>query len=444
MMKNASGTPDRHFGTLPSARGFVPALEGLRAVAAFAVLTTHVAFQTASSTGSTIHRIWGRMDLSVAVFFALSGFLLWRVHALHARSGEPGTARPARTYLRSRLVRIMPAYLVLVAAVFLLVPQNASSSPATWTANLTLSQVFVPDSLVEGLTHAWSLSVEMSFYLVLPLLWWALVRLRGPAARWRIPAIAATAVVSLGWALVPWYDLGLPERLNDQILPPAFASWFAAGMILAELVAAPPGRLASLARHRHARWGWWALAAAAFGASTVPQWFTEGFVHPSGPEFAARTALGAAVAFFLLAPVALAPADQRFAVLGSPTFMMLGRWSYGVFLWHVLVLYFAFQIAFVPMFSGRMLEVWLVTAVVSTVIAAASYSLVEEPSRRWLSPRRDPGALPVPGSGSVSAPGSVPGPEDRDDDDTAPTDGAPTDGHPAANPAQTNPNTVAT
>ena len=159
MMKNATGTHDHRVGTLPSARGFVPALEGMRALAAFAVLTTHVAFQTASSTGSAIHRIWGRMDLSVAVFFALSGLLLWRVHALHARSGAPGTARPARTYLRSRLVRIMPAYLVLVAAVFLLIPHNASSPPATWTANLTLTQVFVPDSLVEGLTHAWSLSV---------------------------------------------------------------------------------------------------------------------------------------------------------------------------------------------------------------------------------------------------------------------------------------------
>ena len=272
----------------------------------------------------------------------------------------------------------------------------------------------------------------MAFYLVLPLLWWALARLRGPAARWRVPVIAGVGVLSLGWALVPWYELGLPERLNDQILPPAFASWFAAGMILAELVAAPPGRVAALARHRHARWGWWALAAAAFLASTVPQWFTEGFVHPSGPEFAARTALGATVAFCLLAPVALAPGGQRFAVLGSGPVTMLGRWSYGVFLWHVLVLYFAFQIAFVPMFSGRMLQVWLVTAVVSTVIAAASYSLVEEPSRRWLSPRRDPGALPVPdGRG-----------DHRTDDDEAPTGGTPTEGQPAATPAQTSPNTV--
>lgn len=439
MMKNAFGTPDHRVGTLPSATGFVPALEGFRAVAAFAVLTTHVAFQTGSSTGSFVHRVWGRFDLSVAVFFALSGFLLWRAHALHARRGDPGTARPTRAYLRSRLVRIMPAYLVVVAAVFWLIPQNAGSSPSTWTSNLTLTQVFVPDSLVEGLTHAWSLSVEMAFYLLLPLLWWALARLRGPAARWRIPVIAGVGVASLGWALVPWYELGLHERINDQILPPAFASWFAAGMILAELATAPPGRAAALARHRHARWGWWAVAAVAFLATTVPQWFAEGFVHPSGPEFAARTALGAVVAFTLLAPVALAPVPDataepgrgadagsdegadagsggrgaRFAVLGSTIMTTLGRWSYAVFLWHVLVLHFAFQIAAVPMFSGQMLRVWLVTAVVSTVVAAVSYALVEVPSQRWLAPRRAPR-------------------------------GRPADGQLAATPAQTSPATVAT
>lgn len=409
-MKDSTGTSDRRVGFLPSASGFIPALEGMRALAAFAVLTTHVAFQTASSTGSALHRVWGRLDMSVAVFFALSGFLLWRAHALHARRDQPGTARRARTYLRSRVVRIMPAYLSLVVAAFLLIPRNVQSSATTLLANLTLTQVYVPDSLAEGLTHAWSLSVEMSFYLVLPLLWWALVQLRGGAARWRIPAIAAVGALSLGWALVPWHTWGLPERLNDQILPPAFASWFAAGMILAEFATAPPGRLAGLARHRHARWGWWAVAAAAFGASTVPQWFTEGFVHPAGLEFAARTALGTVAAFCLLAPIALAPAGHRFSILGSTAMTTLGRWSYGVFLWHVLVLHFAFQIAFVPMFSGRMLEVWLVTAAVSTVIAAASYSLIEEPSRRWFSPR-------------------------------ARTD-APTDGQAAANPAQTRPDTV--
>ena len=45
---------------------------------------THVAFQTGHTTG-VVGRALGRFDLAVAVFFALSGFLLWRGHAAAAR-----------------------------------------------------------------------------------------------------------------------------------------------------------------------------------------------------------------------------------------------------------------------------------------------------------------------------------------------------------------------
>ena len=39
-----------------------------------------------------------------------------------------------------------------------------------WLANLTLTQIYVPLTLTAGLTQMWSLSVEVTFYLVLPLL----------------------------------------------------------------------------------------------------------------------------------------------------------------------------------------------------------------------------------------------------------------------------------
>ena len=78
----------------------MPAVEGLRACAAVGVVVTHVAFQTGMSGGIT-GRILGRFDLAVAVFFALSGFLLWRGHAAAARGlrSRPSTGH----YLRSRL-----------------------------------------------------------------------------------------------------------------------------------------------------------------------------------------------------------------------------------------------------------------------------------------------------------------------------------------------------
>ena len=385
----------------------------MRALAALAVLTTHVAFQTGSDTGTALHRLWGRLDLSVAVFFALSGFLLWRSHALHARADRPGTARPARSYLRSRLVRIMPAYLLVVVSALVLLPGNAHTGPVTWLANLTLTQIYVPDTLTDGLTHAWSLAVEMAFYLVLPLLWTVMAPLRGGRSGRRIPVLLGAGVLSLGWAALPWHRIGVPEAVNDQILPPAFTSWFVAGMILAELAAAPPGRVAASVRGDRSRWIWWSLAALALAATTVPRWFHEGFVHPAPTEFAARVALGALLAFLLLAPVVLAPAHTEFAVLASVPMQALGRWSYGVFLWHVPMLYYAFQLVGVPMFSGHMAPVWAATVVVSIVVAAASYALVEEPARQALDRA-----------------------EARRADSRAP-------GHAAASPAQTSPKTVA-
>ena len=146
-------------------RGFIPSLEGMRAFAALGIVVTHVAFQTGAANSAVMGRIWGRFDLTVAIFFALSGFLLWRSHAAQARG--LGSAQSMGTYFFSRAVRILPAYWVVVILVLLFLPE-AGDSWKVWAANLTLTQVFVPLTLTEGLTQMWSLSVEMAFYLLLP------------------------------------------------------------------------------------------------------------------------------------------------------------------------------------------------------------------------------------------------------------------------------------
>ena len=92
-------------------RSFIPALEGMRGLAALGVLVTHVAFQTGSTHVPILGRIWGRFDLAVAVFFALSGFLLWRSHAGAARGMGP--AQGIVRYWISRATRILPAYCLL-------------------------------------------------------------------------------------------------------------------------------------------------------------------------------------------------------------------------------------------------------------------------------------------------------------------------------------------
>ena len=138
-------------------RGFLPAVEGMRACAAVGVVVTHVAFQT-GHTGGITGRLFGRFDLAVAVFFALSGFLLWRGHAAAARGLRP--VPPTGHYLRSRIVRIMPGYLVAVVVILTLLP-DAKADLTVWLANLSLTQIYVPLTLTAGLTQMWSLSVEV-------------------------------------------------------------------------------------------------------------------------------------------------------------------------------------------------------------------------------------------------------------------------------------------
>ena len=145
-------------------RSFLPAVEGMRACAAVGVVVTHVAFQT-GHTGGVAGRLFGRFDLAVAVFFALSGFLLWRGHAAAARGLRPIPA--TGHYVRSRLVRIMPAYLVAVVVILCLLP-DAKADFTVWLANLSLTQIYVPLTLTAGLTQMWSLAVEVNFYLALP------------------------------------------------------------------------------------------------------------------------------------------------------------------------------------------------------------------------------------------------------------------------------------
>ena len=154
-------------GQIGGTRSFLPAVEGLRACAAMGVVVTHVAFQTGQHTGIS-GRLLSRFDMAVAVFFALSGFLLWRGHAAAARGLRHRP--PTGHYLRSRVVRIMPGYLFAVIVILCLLPDARGASLTVWLANLTLTQIYVPLTLTAGLTQMWSLSVEVTFYLVLPVL----------------------------------------------------------------------------------------------------------------------------------------------------------------------------------------------------------------------------------------------------------------------------------
>ncbi len=364
-------------------RGFLPAVEGMRACAAIGVVVTHVAFQT-GHTGGIAGRFFGRFDLAVAVFFALSGFLLWRGHAAAARGIRP--IPPTGHYLRSRIVRIMPGYLVAVVVILSLLPE-AKADLTVWLANLSLTQIYVPLTLTAGLTQMWSLSVEVAFYLALPLL--ALLVRRVPV-RARIPVIAAMAVVSFAWVLIPF---DAPYGVNPLNWPPAFFAWFAAGMLLAELTVTPIGWPHRLARRRVLMAG---VAIGAFAVAASPVAGPEGLTPGTVNQFMVKIAMGAVVAGALIAPLVLDRPDTSHRMLGNATMVTLGRWSYGLFVWHLAALAMVFPVIGEFAFNGHMPIVLVLTAVFGFAIAAVSYALVESPCRnalrRW-ERRNDPAPL---------------------------------------------------
>jgi len=365
-------------------RSFLPAVEGMRACAAMGVVVTHVAFQTGHSGGFS-GRLFGRFDLAVAVFFALSGFLLWRGHAAAARDLGPGDRKGPRTghYLRSRAVRIMPAYVVAVVVILTLLPDADHASLTVWLANLTLTQIYVPLTLTGGLTQMWSLSVEVSFYLALPIL--ALLARRVPVGA-RVPVIAALAALSWAWGWAPVHAMPGTNPLN---WPPAFFSWFAAGMLLAEWAYSPVGWPHRLARRRVLM----AVSAVlAFGVAASPLAGPEGLTPGTAAQFAVKTAMGSLVAFALVAPLVLDRPDTPHRVLGTTGMVTLGRWSYGLFIWHLAALAMVFPVLGTFPFTGRMPTVLVLTLVFGWAIAAVSYALVESPCRealrRWEKRRR--------------------------------------------------------
>lgn len=374
-------------------RRFFGQLEGMRAIAAIGVLTTHVAFQTRAVELPVLGPLLGRLDLAVALFFGLSGFLLWRPWAAAAHRAVP---RPrVRRYLLHRLVRIWPAYVVVVFVVLTLLPDAKGADLTVWLANLALTQVFVPLSLTAGLTQMWSLSVEVAFYALLPVIGLAMVRLRvadgagSGRIGWRIPVLFGVGLLSLGWA---WLAMALPVAAGVEPKNWVFGHlpWFLAGLVLAELVGAiefdarrpVPRWLRVVAGIGARRWVMAALLLVAYLLACTPIAGPTGLGDLAPWQFAVKMVLGAICGFAVLAPLVLSAGPFR--LLCSRVMLALGRWSYGIFIWHLAVLAAVFPLFGIVPFNGDFVLVWAITLALTIGVSAASYAFIEEPARRRL------------------------------------------------------------
>ena len=385
-----------------------PCLDGARALAATAVVATHASFWTGSHTPDLVGRMFARMDVGVPIFFALSGFLLSRpLFLASARRSRPPRAA---AYLWRRALRILPAYWLTVTAAMLLLPGNEDAGPGEWLAHLALVQNYGTTGFSEGLTHTWSLSTEVTFYLLLPLMAAGLVRLSGPRPERPtriLLALGAATLLGLLWLILVWTDRPLSSPMDLWL--PSFAGWFAGGMTLAVLSVSD----ADWAPVRVARElgsslpTCWLAAGALFWVATGPVAGPTDLAAPSPGEAVLKNVLYMGVATLLVLPLVFGDQTQgavrRF--LGGPIMSSLGEISYGLFLVHLPLLVGGYTLLGWQPLTGNLILVLTTTWLISVAVATAVYLLVERPVRRWrglIPERRDDAAETSSGAATAA------------------------------------------
>ena len=145
-----------------------PCFDGFRALAAIVVLVTHVAFLSGFNGRSRFGAFTARMDVGVAIFFMISGFLLYRPFVA-ARLADSPVPR-AVAYFWRRGLRILPAYWVaLTITVFLLHVPKELPSVGDLFLFYGLFHLYSLGNVIGPILSSYTLVTEISFYVFLPL-----------------------------------------------------------------------------------------------------------------------------------------------------------------------------------------------------------------------------------------------------------------------------------
>jgi peptidoglycan/LPS O-acetylase OafA/YrhL len=165
----------------------IDALTGLRFFAASAIVLHHMRDFPGISPGFLNDAI---LPQGVSVFFVLSGFILTYVYPALDKQGE--TSR----FFLARFARVWPAHVVVLVAVLVVLRRNPAAGDLEsglllpLIANTTLTHAFVPLAPFFFSFNAvsWSISTEVGFYLLFPLL------IRNFAATWHWKLLLALGV----------------------------------------------------------------------------------------------------------------------------------------------------------------------------------------------------------------------------------------------------------
>jgi len=365
----ASGAVDQ--GGLEAVAGVdrVPSLTGVRALAAILVVATHAAYTTGKYTHGYLGLVFSRMEIGVPIFFALSGFLLFGPWVRAVTSDAP--APSVRRYVRNRVRRIMPAYVVTVLAAYLIYHfRDAGPNPGhSWNGllrNLTLTQIYTDaymfSHLHQGLTQMWSLAVEVAFYVALPILAYLLLVVLC-RRRWRpgllLAGLAGLALISPAWMVLVHSVDFLPD--GARLWLPGYLAWFIGGMVLTVLAA------------MGARCYWFIvvpLAVVCFLIASTPI-AGEPTTSPTGlVQAVMKTVFYAVIATLLLAPLALGDSGWYSRALACRPMVWLGEISYEIFLVHLVVMELAMtEVLHWRVYTGNAAVLFAVTLALTIPVA---------------------------------------------------------------------------
>ncbi len=348
---------------------YIPGLDGIRALAVLAVLGYHFG----------VPHLDGGL-LGVSVFFTLSGFL---ITGILLESWYVTGGLRLRSFYRHRARRLLPALGVLLLVVLLVTvlvdptafPQrlreagSAAFYVSNWTTIAGGTSYFDYFAGPQPLEHLWSLAIEEQFYLVWPLVLLALLRLGRGRRVLAIRVTVALAAVSFLWMAV----LATPGLDHTRVYEGTDTR---AGELLVGAVLA----LVYSSERRVRLRAWWqrlgldlsgvlALAVIGFLVFTTSA-YRMSMYH--------GVLLVLALASATLVGVVSTPGSWVGGLLGLQPLRWVGERSYGIYLWHMPVVYLTPQPVVGP-FSVR-LAVFHVS--LTFLLAALSWSLVEDPIRR--------------------------------------------------------------
>lgn len=371
-----------------------PLSDGARAFAVVSVMVCHVWLFTGGFggfTGSLPNRLVVRLDGAIAIFFFLSGFLLYRPMIAH-RAG--GAASPSvSAYARRRFLRVYPAYWVALTGLAIF-PGLVGVFTDKWFSFYSLFFYLDYSDAIKacsgdpgfrcGLPQSWTLTVEMTFYIMLPFFAVLTARLaRGRSLRsWMQAELVLIAVLSAASVLAGalWPTLREENWFRFSFL--SHFLWLGLGLAAAVVSVGFHNRRAELPRLLRLAadnpGACWALALAIWLIQVftiVPEPFT---VAPFGVGgYIVLHLVQALVAVLVLIPVFFG--NPNFGVparfLGHPLMLWLGLLSYGLYLWSVTI---TIDLGV----GGAEAGFWTVLALtflITLPFAAATYYLIERP-----------------------------------------------------------------